>query len=75
MRITAGSSGKERRIVVLLPDGWANIRAEGEARRHAAWADWYARWKECQDKGEPFDEPPPAPLDGYHNGKSGSNGE
>ena len=75
-----------RRIVVLLPDGRAKIRAEGivigEARVRAeaareferlrsAWADWYARWEDAKEKGEPFDEPPP---DGYLNGTSGSNG-
>ena len=63
-----------RRIVVLLPDGRAKIRAEGEARRHSAWADWYARWEEAKAKGESFDEPPPAPPDGYRNGKSGNDG-
>ena len=58
--------------MVLLPDGRAKIRAKAKAETHSAWADWYARWKECQDKGEPFNEPPP---DGYRNGASGNNGE
>ena len=68
--------------MVLLPDGRAKIRAEGivigeargraeSARELAAWADWYARWEDAKEKGEPFDEPPP---DGYRNGASGSNG-
>ena len=65
--------------MVLLPDGRAKImakgRAEGEARRHSAWADWYARWEEAKAKGESFDEPPPAPPDGYRSGKSGSDGK
>ena len=65
--------------MVLLPDGRAKIMAkggaEGEARRHSAWADWYVRWEEAKAKGESFDEPPPAPPDGYRNGKSGSDGE
>ena len=68
-----------RRVMVLLPDGRAKIMAKGEARgearRHSAWADWYARWEEAKAKGEPFDEPPPAPPDGYRNGKSGSDGK
>ena len=57
--------------MVLLPDGRAKIRAEGRAETHAAWADWYARWKACQDKGEPFDEPPP---DSYRNRMNGNDG-
>lgn len=77
-----------RRIMVLLPDGRAKIMAKGreegraegiaigeargEARTHSAWAVWYARWDESKKKGEPFDEPPPAPPDGYRNGASGS---
>ena len=75
-----------RRIVVLLPDGRAKIMAKGEARGRekgraegkaenerelADWANWYARWKACQDKGEPFDEPPP---DGYRNRMNGNGG-
>ena len=72
-----------RRIVVLLPDGRAKIRAEGRAEgrtegrveTHSAWADWYARWDESKAKGEPFNEPPPAPPDGYRNGKSGGNSD
>ena len=67
-----------RRIVVLLPDGRAKIRAEAKAearaeseRELADWANWYARWKECQDKGEPFDEPPP---DSYRNRMNGNDG-
>ena len=64
-----------RRVMVLLPDGRAKIRAEGRAETHAAWADWYARWEEAKAKGESFDEPPPAPPDGYRNGKGGSDGK
>lgn len=64
-----------RRVMVLLPDGRAKIRAEGRAEAHADWARWYARWEEAKAKGEPFDEPPPAPPDGYRNGKSGSDGK
>ena len=64
--------------MVLLPDGRAKImakgRAEGEARRHSAWADWYARWEEAKAKGESFDEPPPAPPDGYRKGESDDGG-
>ena len=82
MRTTAGDSGKGRRIMVLLPDGRAKIRAEGFAKGYAEgkaesereladWANWYVRWKDCQDKGEPFDEPPP---DGYCNRMNGSDG-
>ena len=37
----------------------AEAKARGEAK-FAAWvAPWYARMKEAQEKGEPFDEPPP----------------
>ena len=60
--------------MVLLPDGRAKIRAEGEAETHSVWMRWYSRWKECQGRGEPFNEPPPDPPDGYRNGKSGNSG-
>ena len=77
-----------RRIVVLLPDGRAKIRAKAKAEAKAesdrelahlqsAWVSWHARWKEHHDRGEPFDEPPPAPRNGAsgNNGVSGNNGE
>ena len=34
--------------------------ARGEARVNAVWEAWYKRMKEAQQKGEPFDEPPPS---------------
>ena len=34
-------------------------RAEGEARRQAAWVAWNERRMEAEANGEPFDEPPP----------------
>ena len=33
--------------------------AEAKAEFNARCAAWYARMKEAQEKGEPFDEPPP----------------
>ena len=33
--------------------------AEAKAEFNARCASWYARMKEAQEKGEPFDEPPP----------------
>ena len=74
--------------MVLLPDGRAKIRAEARAEAKAeserelahlqsAWVSWHARWKEHHDRGEPFDEPPPAPRNGTsnNNGASGRDGE
>ena len=112
MRTTAGDSCKGRRIVVLLPDGRAKIRAEGFAkgwakgwpegfaegfaegwakgwakgwaevdpdleRMQSAWLSWNARRLDHENRGEPFDDPPPMPIDGYRNGKSddGGNGK
>ena len=37
----------------------AEARAEGSARTHAAWLEWYNRFQEARKKREPFDEPPP----------------
>ena len=37
----------------------ATTKAAGEAASMKRSAAWYARMKEAQEKGEPFDEPPP----------------
>ncbi len=34
--------------------------ARGREQVNAVWEAWYERMKEAQDKGEPFDEPPPS---------------
>lgn len=53
--------------------GWIEGRTIGAsdtvAQTHSAWAGWNARRMERHVRGEPFDEPPPAPTGG--NGKSG----
>ena len=58
-------------------EGWSAGWIEGKmigannavAQMHSAWADWNARRMEYQEKGEPFDEPPPAPPDSQLGGK------
>ena len=75
--------------MVLLPDGRAKIRAEGYAkgwaegyaegraelaRIRSAWLSWNARRLDSESRGESFDEPPPAPPDGYRNGKGDDSG-
>ena len=35
-------------------------RAEGRAEQDAMWEAWNARRMEAEEKGEPFDEPPPS---------------
>ena len=34
--------------------------ATGREQANAAWEAWYKRMREAQQKGEPFDEPPPS---------------
>ncbi len=36
----------------------------GEGRANRKWVDWYLSKTEADEKGIPFDEPPPAPLNG-----------
>ena len=69
------AKGREKGREEGREEGKAEGRTEGSVETHSAWADWYARWEECDAKGEPFNEPPPAPPDGYRNGTSGSNGD
>lgn len=58
--------------------GWIEGRTIGAsdtvAQTHSAWAGWNARRMERHARGEPFDEPPPAPPDGYRNRKSDDGG-
>lgn len=68
------AEGIEEGMAEGIVIGEARGEARGKAQTHSDWAVWYARWKECNDKGEPFDEPPPAPPDGYRNGASGGGG-
>ncbi len=35
----------------------------GRRETHAAWRAWYNRWQAAQQRGEPFDEPPPKKED------------
>lgn len=71
--------------MVLLPDGRAKIRAKGWAEGYdegraelahilSAWLSWNARRLDSESRGEPFDEPPPMPPDGYRDGKRDDSG-
>ena len=48
----------------LREEGRVEGREEGREEAHSKWADWYRRKTEADEKGVPFDEPPPAPLNG-----------
>ena len=37
----------------------AEGRVQGRSDMHRAWSDWYRRFQEAEENGEPFDEPPP----------------
>ena len=56
-----------RARVKAKAEGKAEGMAEGEVRgankTHAKWSSWNARRIEHERRGEPFDEPPPAPYD------------
>ena len=56
-----------RYLMVLLPNLRGKIRAEGkvegEVQMHNRWSAWNSRRIEAERRGEPFDEPPPAPYD------------
>ena len=61
-------------------EGWAEGFAKGKAevapeiaRIRSAWLSWNARQLDHENRGEPFDEPPPMPIDGYRNGKDDGN--
>ena len=41
-------------------EGRAEGHAEGQAESNAMWEKWNARRIEAEEKGEPFDEPPPS---------------
>ena len=41
-------------------EGRAEGHAEGQAESNAKWEAWNARRMEAEEKGEPFDEPPPS---------------
>ena len=44
----------------LRQEGRAEGHAEGQAESNAKWEAWNARRIEAEEKGEPFDEPPPS---------------
>ena len=41
-------------------EGLAEGRAEGRAEANREWADWYRSKMEADEKGIPFNEPPPS---------------
>ena len=72
---TAGAAGlafqivEGPRVIMVVADyftkRWLNplkeqLRQEGRAERDAMWEAWNARRVEAEEKGEPFDEPPPS---------------
>ena len=72
---TAGAAGLSFQIVegpkfvMVVADyftkRWLNplkeqLRQEGRAEGYAEWEAWNARRMEAEEKGEPFDEPPPS---------------
>ena len=54
-------------------EGWAEA-APDLARIRSAWLRWNARRLDSESRGEPFDEPPPMPPDGYRKGESDDGG-
>lgn len=52
----------EKLIVPMRERMKAEAREEGRAEANHEWVDWYRSKAEADDKGLPFDEPPPAPL-------------
>ena len=64
-------SSREKMIARARARAEAEGRAEGEAigrieganKMYAKWSAWNARRLAHERKGEPFDEPPPAPGD------------
>ncbi len=50
---------EEEQLEKARSEGVAEGLDQGAARNHAAWLVWYDKFKEAQEKGEPFDEPPP----------------
>lgn len=51
-------------------EGEAIGRAEGANKMYVKWSAWNARRIEHERRGEPFDEPPPAPDDGSDDNRS-----
>jgi len=41
-------------------EAYAEGHAEGRAETYRDWENWYERYKDAQEKGIPFDEPPPS---------------
>ena len=54
--------------------GWTEVAPE-IARIRSAWLSWNERRLDSENKGEPFNEPPPMPIDGYRNVKSDDGSE
>ena len=48
------------------------LRAEGAQENQKQWESWYERQQAAFDRGEPFDEPPPKPMDTNGKEESGS---
>lgn len=65
------AEGFEKGFVKGFAKGWADVAPE-MARIRSAWLSWNARRLDHENRGEPFDEPPPMPIDGHRNGKNDS---
>ena len=61
MRLTCSESRKERKgmprdtLRVMLRD-----TLQGQSERDAEWEEWFRQFMDSQQKGIPFDEPPPS---------------
>lgn len=68
--------GIEQGLEQGIEKGRAEAREEGRAEMEQAWRDWlawYERQEDAKARGEPFDEPPPAPDRFNSNSNSHSN--
>ena len=60
---------REKRRAEGRAEGREEGRAQGQSEMHARISEWNARRLEAESRGEPFDEPMPAP-DASPNGHS-----
>ena len=62
---------RERKRAQVWAEAWdegfakgiAKARAEAIAEQNRKWQGWVARRDAAREKGLPFDEPPPAPIE------------
>ena len=49
----------EKRFAEGFAAGFAESYAEGVVEVRRLWVPWYERFKAAEERGEPFNEPPP----------------